>query len=150
MFCKLCSQMHIKLLFILCFHETTNNYVKKCINNKIKERKTCSCGLSVTLTEWRLKLLKREEWTLLAVWNFFSVSPSPQQVYSLHETEPVMWLSNSIPNIICNIESFMTYYRKTWYLPGTCREKNGVKLSSMEVTIIWYDRCCLINLVAQR
>lgn len=43
----------------------------------------------------------------------FRCDPSPQQVYSLHETEPVMRLSNSIPNIPCNIESFMTYYRKT-------------------------------------
>lgn len=42
---------------------------------------------------------------------------SSQQIYSLRtDTEPVMWLSNSIPNIPCNIENFMTYYRKTWYL----------------------------------
>lgn len=42
---------------------------------------------------------------------------SSQQIYSLRtDTEPVMWLSNSIPNIPCNIENFMTYYRKTWYI----------------------------------
>lgn len=84
------------MLFILCFHKTTNNCVKECKKIKNKSKKDMQLWFVSYIDRMEIEITETRSMNAVSscgtlVWNFFGVSPSPQQIYSLRtDTEPVM------------------------------------------------------------